>query len=59
MEDLPTGIILQQLSQLLYKDILQTCKTNKRINDICNENENALYKRLIKRDFFDTIRYES
>ena len=55
MENLPNEIILQQLEKMSHQDLLNTCKTNKRINQICKDNEDYLYKKLIKREFFDNI----
>ena len=51
MENQPNEIILQELLLLPYKDILRMCSTNKHLKNICNKNEDYIYKELLRRDF--------
>jgi len=49
--NLPTEILLEQLLELSIEDLLQTCKVNQRINQICQEP--ILWYRLLQRDYPD------
>ena len=58
MESQPTELILQQLLNMPYTTITKVCNTNNNIKNICDNNEDYLYKRLLQRDFMQKINYK-
>ena len=56
--NLPDDILLQQLISLDYKELLDVCRTNKRINTICKTNQTYLYKNIFERKVGRKIREE-
>lgn len=49
---LPTDIILKQILQLPYKDIVNLCAVDRQeVRTVCQENEDWIYNKLLQRDF--------
>ena len=51
MEKLPTEIILKQILEMNFDDIVNFCKTNKDINSICKKNKDYIMRNYLKRNY--------
>lgn len=51
MENLPVEVVLQNILKLQHSDIKNICSVNQHIRDICKDNENYIYKKLLERDY--------
>lgn len=58
MESQPNELILQQLLNMPYKTMLNTCNSNNSIKNVCDNNEDYIYKKLLERDYMQKINYK-
>ena len=59
MDKQPEDLVLKQLLEMSLKNIVSSCKANKRLNKICFDNQDYIFMKLLKRDFnldFNKIR---
>lgn len=51
MEKLPVELVLQNILELQHSDIKSICSVSQYIRNICKDNENYIYKKLLERDY--------